>query len=222
MSTNSKRPGLSQYYEQIGLLEEHIPHLRRYARFLTKDFEQADDMVQDCLVRAIENIEKWEPDTNMRAWLIVILRNNFFNHCRRARKETEIKFESGLTASTINPAAQEDSIALDELTLAFGELTPSHREVIHLISVDGMKYEDAADILGISVGTVKSRLSRARNELRKILDGEADAKVVSIVDVRAQRETGRGEREARSAAATKRLSEQFSALLRAPSAAPLH
>jgi hypothetical protein len=69
---------------------------------------------------------------------------------------------------------------------------------------------------------VKSRLSRARNELRKILDGEADAKVVSIVDVRAQRETGRGEREARSAAATKRLSEQFSALLRAPSAAPLH
>lgn len=168
--TNNQIDGRT-HPDPIDLIQHEIPHLRRYARYLTKNVEQADDMVQDCLVRAIENIEKWEPGTNLRAWLIVILRNNFFNVCRRARKENEVKFDPGLAAATVSPPAQDDALSLVDLTAAYGELSLDHREVIELIVIEGFSYDQVAQILEINVGTVKSRLSRARAELRNRLDG---------------------------------------------------
>lgn len=209
--------------KRIEQLEEHIPHLRRYARHLTKNFEQADDMVQDCLLRAIENIDKWQPGTNMRAWLIVILRNNFFNHCRRARRENEIKFDPGLVASNFSPAAQVDWLSLGELTEAFGELSEDHRDVINRIVMDGLSYEDAAAELGISVGTVKSRLSRARGELRHRLDGDVvlPLKAVARGTGVAGAKTSRGEDKDRRRARreTARIAARFAQLL-SPSAMP--
>ena len=164
--------------ERVDLLEAEIPHLRRYARFLTNNFHLADDMVQDCLVRAIENIDKWAPGTNLRAWLTVILRNNFFNHCRRRRRDNDIKFDPGLAAANVAPPAQDDMVLLRELAVAFGELSRDHQEVICLIVVEGMSYEDVAATLDVSVGTVKSRLSRGRRELRQIMDGQVHVQAV--------------------------------------------
>jgi RNA polymerase sigma-70 factor (ECF subfamily) len=217
MSEFEQTPRQTQNIDKrIELLEEHIPHLRRYARHLTKNFEQANDMVQDCLVRAIENIDKWQPGTNMRAWLIVILRNNFFNHCRRARREREIKFDPGFSAQNFTPAAQDDTLSLNELSSAFGDLSLEHREVIHLIVLDGMSYEEAAELLDINIGTVKSRLSRARRDLKSRLDGDdgaEDGASLAQRDIaRAAAGSGRGGK-AGARRASKRLSERFVHLL---------
>lgn len=211
------------FEDRIEQLEEHIPHLTRYARHLTKNFEQANDMVQDCLVRAIENIDKWQPGTNMRAWLVVILRNNFFNHCRRARREREIKFDPGFRAQNFTPAAQDDTLSLNELSSAFGDLSVEHREVIHLIVLDGMSYEEAAELLDINIGTVKSRLSRARRDLRNRLDGEDAAEAgISLTQKEiadfAKAKGRRGTAVARRA--SKRLSERFVHLLDASVVTP--
>jgi RNA polymerase sigma-70 factor (ECF subfamily) len=209
--------------EQADMLEEQIPHLRRYARFLTKNFDQADDMVQDCLLRAIQNFDKWEPGTNLRAWLIVILRNNFYNQCRRGRREQEVKSDPSVVGTGITPAAQEDALSLDELAVAFGLLSGDHREVIYLIAMDGMSYEDAAGVLGINVGTVKSRLSRARTELRRILDGEGEATAIALDEQTAKHDaTDRRPNSSMQAAreATASISEHFERLLRATSRPP--
>jgi RNA polymerase sigma-70 factor (ECF subfamily) len=201
--TNNQIDGRPQP-DPIELIQYEIPHLRRYARYLTKNVEQADDMVQDCLVRAIENIEKWEPGTNLRAWLIVILRNNFFNVCRRARKENEVKFDPGLAAATFSPPAQDDALSLVDLTTAYGELSIDHREVIELIVIEGFSYDQVAEILDINVGTVKSRLSRARAELRNRLDGVAE-----VAEIRPTAASARRRMSARRAERAKPAALQF-------------
>ncbi len=161
----------SQQCETISRIELEIPMLRRYARFLSRNTDQADDLVQECLVRAIKRIDSWQPGTNLQAWLIVILRNIFLNECRRAKRE-RVSLEGMRSAETTQiPAQQDVGLMLAELEAAFMSLSDDHREILTLVVIQGMTYEQAAEILGVTMGTIKSRLSRARTRLSEIMNG---------------------------------------------------
>ncbi|KAI95610.1 sigma-70 family RNA polymerase sigma factor [Rhodomicrobium vannielii ATCC 17100] len=156
--------------DTIAAMKAEIPRLRRFARYMTRDADYSDDLVQECLARAIANIGSWQPGTNLRAWLFVILKNVFRNDKRRAQHD--IAYRNGLErdAPLYSSPQQLNHIVLSEVQNAFLDLTEDHREVLMLIAVEGLRYEEAASVLNISVGTVKSRLSRARNALRAAID----------------------------------------------------
>ncbi len=151
-------------------IEGEIPRLRRYARYLARDVDQADDLVQDCLTRAIAKIDTWQPGTNLRAWLFVILRNAYISEVRRC-----IRMPFGTNSAEddlrlVVSGGQEASVELIEVRVALDALSIEHREVLHLVAVEGLKYEEAAEVLEVPVGTVRSRLSRARSALRARLE----------------------------------------------------
>ncbi|MFT4080848.1 sigma-70 family RNA polymerase sigma factor [Rhodomicrobium sp.] len=156
--------------ETIAAMKAEIPRLRRFARYMTRDADYSDDLVQECLARAIANIGSWEPGTNLRAWLFVILKNAFRNDKRRAQHD--IAYRNGLERDTPLYCApqQHNLLVLSEVQNAVLQLSEDHREVLMLIAVEGLRYEEAASVLNISVGTVKSRLSRARTALRAAID----------------------------------------------------
>ena len=154
----------------LNLLQREIPHLRRSALGLTRDPHYADDLVQECLVRAVDNIDRWRSGTNMRAWLLTILRNVFRNDLRRARRDP---VQGGADEDALCvpvPAAQEARVALSEVHNAFLVLTEDHREVLLLVGVEGLSYEEAATVLEIPVETMRSRLARARKALRRTIE----------------------------------------------------
>ena len=158
----------------IKLIEAEIPRLRRYARFLVGDVDQADDLVQECLTRAIAKIDSWQPGTNLRAWLFVIMRNCFFNDLRRKSRSPFI--EDAETTFAASPGNQDAHMALQEVRRAFHQLSEEHREVLLLVAIEGLAYEEAAAIIGVPIGTVRSRTSRARQALREAVDGDDEAK----------------------------------------------
>jgi RNA polymerase sigma-70 factor, ECF subfamily len=149
------------------LLEPQIPRLRRYSRALTRDTQRADDLVQDTLVRALMKQDRWEPGTNLRAWLFTLMHNQYVNNVRRANREAgtiDIDDVSSSLVATTDPTASRQ---LYELERALGQLAAEQREVILLVGLEGFSYEDAAKILAVPVGTVRSRLSRGRESLRR-------------------------------------------------------
>jgi RNA polymerase sigma-70 factor (ECF subfamily) len=154
------------------LIEQQIPQLRRYARALTRNRERADDLVQDTLSRALVKEQFWQPGTNLRAWLFTIMHNQNVNNVRRAVPESrmvDIEQLSPTLPATTNPTASRQMF---ELERALAQLPLEQRQVILLVGLEGMSYEDAAGILSVPVGTVRSRLSRGRDALRKLLDTE--------------------------------------------------
>jgi len=150
------------------LVEQEIPRLRRYARALTHATDRADDLVQDTLVRALAKIHLWQPGTDIRAWLFTIMHHQYVNTVRReARERTTVDIEhvsSTLTATT-DPTARRQLIELDR---ALARLPGEQREVVLLVGLEGMSYESVAEILGVPIGTVRSRLSRGRERLREL------------------------------------------------------
>ena len=152
------------------LLEHQIPRLRRYARALTRDVTRADDLVQSCLERALARQNLWQPGTDLRAWLFTILHNQHVNEVRSTlREDGGIAAEASRAIPSVSPNALA-SLQLQELDRAVGSLPAGQRQVILLVGLEGMRYEEVAKILDIPVGTVRSRLSRARHELRKMLE----------------------------------------------------
>ena len=152
------------------LVEREIPRLRRYARALTRNAARADDLVQDTLLRAISKSHLWEFGTDLRAWLFTIMHNQHVNVVRRAvRDENAVDIEQ-LSTPLIANSDPTASWQLLELEGALGCIAEEQREVILLVGLEGMSYEDAAQILNVPVGTVRSRLSRGRDALRKLLD----------------------------------------------------
>jgi RNA polymerase sigma-70 factor (ECF subfamily) len=152
------------------LLEAEIPKLRRYARALTRDVVRADDLVQSCLVRAIANQHLWQPGTNLRAWLFTILHNQNVNDVQRAAREgANVDIEDVAQVLSVQPRAMA-SLEMRDLEAAIAKLTPEQRQVILLVCLEGMEYEEVALILGVPIGTVRSRLSRARDQLRRLMD----------------------------------------------------
>jgi RNA polymerase sigma-70 factor (ECF subfamily) len=155
------------------MLEAEIPRLRRYARALTRDVVRADDLVQSCLTRAVAKQHLWQPGTNLRAWLFTILHNQHVNDVRRGMRESnnvELDQAPELTVqSNAIPALQ-----LRDLETAIGKLPPEQRQVILLVGLEGMAYEEVAKVLKVPVGTVRSRLSRGRDQLRLLMGMEEE------------------------------------------------
>jgi RNA polymerase sigma-70 factor (ECF subfamily) len=154
--------------EKRDLLEREIPRLRRYAMVLTRNADDADDLVQDCLLRALDNLDRWQSGTNMRAWLFTILHRLFLNSTRR-KQMVSVEDLPPAQAVQTSPSSQEDSVRLAEVAKAFATLSKDHREIILLVAVERLHYEEAAGILQVAVGTVRSRLFRARESLEKAL-----------------------------------------------------
>ncbi|MBV8118796.1 MAG: sigma-70 family RNA polymerase sigma factor [Alphaproteobacteria bacterium] len=153
-----------------GLVENEIPRLRRYARALTRDAARADDLVQSCLVRAVAKQHLWQPGTDLRAWLFTILHNQHVNDVRRGIREgAAIPVEEVASALTVEASAGA-SLQLRDLERALTRLPEEQRQVILLVGLEGMRYEEVATILGIPIGTVRSRLSRGRETLRVLMD----------------------------------------------------
>ncbi len=158
------------------LLEPQIPALRRYAFALTRDHAAADDLVQDCLERAVSRWYLRRADAQLRAWLFTILHNLFVSALRtRRRRPLHDDIDKTPDAAVSVPPAQEGSLAGREMLERFGALSEDHQEVLLLVGVEGMEYASAAQALGVPVGTVMSRLSRAREQFRRLLDGERPA-----------------------------------------------
>src|ERR1700731_299053 len=152
------------------LLEAEIPRLRRYARALTRDVTRADDLVQSCLTRAVAKQHLWQPGTDLRAWLFTILHNQHVNDVRRSVHEgIHVAVEEMAPVMIVQPTALS-VLQLRDLEAAIAKLPQEQRQVILLVGLEGMRYEEVALILGIPVGTVRSRLSRGRDQLRRLMD----------------------------------------------------
>ena len=154
--------------------------MRRYARALTRNRERADDLVQDTLGRALIKEEFWQPGTNLRAWLFTIMHNQNVNNVRRDVRESgalDIEGISVALPATTDPTASRQ---IFELERALARLPLEQRQVILLVGLEGMSYQDAAGILVIPVGTVRSRLSRGRDALRKLLDMEERPSAIAL------------------------------------------
>ncbi|KAA0683501.1 sigma-70 family RNA polymerase sigma factor [Roseomonas genomospecies 6] len=156
----------------IAQIEAEIPRLRRFARAMVRDATLADDLVQECLERALSRLHLWRPGSNLRAWLFTILRNLHINGIRRRQTVVDIDGE-GQAAIGAAHGGQFVRLELRDLKRALGLLPTEQREVVLLIGLEGISYGEAADILGISIGTVKSRLSRGRRALRQLMEGHS-------------------------------------------------
>jgi RNA polymerase sigma-70 factor, ECF subfamily len=165
--------------EDACAIEQLIPNLRRYARALVRDPDLADDLVQDCLERAISRFHHFRPGTNLRGWLFTILLNIVRSHTRSAKWRNQALPLDDLNCRATVPGSQEVSLTMRDLQRAFDQLAPSFREVIMIVAVEGLSYEEAAGIIGTPVGTVRSRLSRARSQLREALEGVAAQSAMS-------------------------------------------
>ncbi len=145
-----------------------MPHLRAFARSLTGDADRADDLVQDTVVRALNAVDQFTPGTNFKAWTFTILRNLHVNHLRRRKIQAEQRNGAELDLVAV-PASQPASLELEDMKRALLCLSVEQREVVLLIGASGFSYEDAARICGCAVGTIKSRLCRARRELLRLM-----------------------------------------------------
>ena len=153
-----------------------LPPVRRYARSLTRDDSAADDVVQEALLRALEKRNTFQPGGSVRVWLLAIVHNIFVSTQRRARAEERgnARFAESMI-DHLDPD-QEHSAYLQEVAEAFARLPDPQRAILHLVAVEGQSYQEAAAILGIPIGTVMSRLSRARMALRRAQTRDADRK----------------------------------------------
>ncbi len=150
-------------------LEEVIPHLRAFARGLCGRPDMADDLVQEALLKAWAAQERFEPGTSMRAWTFVILRNAYLTDMRRNRFRGEYD-ESVAERILTAPASQEEPIHLSDLHRALLTLPPERREALLLVGAGGFSYEEAANICGCAIGTIKSRVGRARAALTSMME----------------------------------------------------
>src|SRR5436309_438443 len=163
------------------LLQNEIPRLRRYARALARDAARADDLVQSCLVRAIAKEHLWEPGTDLRAWLFTILHNQNVNEVRRlVREGVSVAVEDAAPMLTMAPRAGA-CLQLRDLERAIALLPEEQRQAILLVGLEGMRYEEVAAVLDIPIGTVRSRLSRGREMLRRLMDEKEEPEQPSAV-----------------------------------------
>jgi RNA polymerase sigma-70 factor (ECF subfamily) len=152
-----------------------IPSLRAFGVSLTQNSDKADDLVQETLVKAWDKQSSFQPGTNLKAWLFTILRNEFYSQMRKRGREVQDS-DGAMTARLAIHPSQHGSLDLEDFRTALEKLPEDQREAIILIGASGFSYEEAAEICNCAVGTIKSRVSRARTRLQDILkvSGEAD------------------------------------------------
>lgn len=145
-------------------LISHLPALRAYAISLTRSRSRAEDAVQETVLRALSNADKYEHGTNMRAWLFTILRNGYFS--TRRRRTREVGFAEGIWSARLAVKPDHDGhLQMRDFIRAFERLPDEQREVLILVGASGLSYEKAAEVTGVPMGTVKSRINRARARL---------------------------------------------------------
>ena len=151
-----------------------IPGLRAFGMSLTARPDRADDLVQETLMKAWHHHDSFQQGTNLRAWLFTILRNEFYTHIRKRRREVEDADGVYAGAVAVN-GGQEGHLDMADLRSALLQLPDDQREAIILVGASGFSYQEVAEICGVAVGTVKSRVSRARERLARILGAAPDA-----------------------------------------------
>lgn len=156
-------------------LIQHIPRLRRYARALTGDSSRADDLVQDTLERALAKLDLWRPESDMRAWLFTLMHNLFVNQARSSSNHVLCELDEAADVGV--SGGQHQALALRDIQAALSRLPAEQREVILLVGLEQFSYSDAAGILGVAQGTVMSRLSRGRERMRQLLEGNQVTKL---------------------------------------------
>jgi RNA polymerase sigma-70 factor, ECF subfamily len=145
-----------------------IPGLRAFGVSLTSKSDRADDLVQETMLKAWKHHDSFEPGTNMKAWLYTILRNEFYSQIRKRKREVEDA--DGIFASRVAvPGAQLSHLDMADMRTALARLPEDQREAVILVGASGFSYEEASEICGVAVGTIKSRVSRARMRLTEIL-----------------------------------------------------
>lgn len=146
-----------------------LPHLRAFARGLCGRIDQADDLVQETAAKAWAARDSFVPGTSLRAWTFTIMRNQFLNQVRKTRRETQLDDDTAY-ASLVADASQEGAVQIGELQRALNRLPPERREALLLVGASGFSYEEAAEICGVPIGTMKSRVARGRATLAQLLD----------------------------------------------------
>jgi RNA polymerase sigma factor (sigma-70 family) len=165
-------------------IEAEIPRLRRYARALTRDLIAADDLVQDCLTRALGRLHLWQQGTDLRAWLFTILHNQYVNHIRRTAREGARVGLSEREPLLARAPQQGRRLELRDLGRAIAKLPNAQRSVILLVGLEGMSYGEVAAVLDVPVGTIRSRLSRGREALRRLTGSIQTGKADTLMSVR--------------------------------------
>lgn len=149
-----------------------VPALLRYARRLTRDEHDAEDLVQETLVSAYARADTYQPGRSLRIWLFAILHNAFVSRIRH--NDVRERYRASTAPPDVEASPQEHSVRLREVAEALDRLSAEQQQVLHLVAVEGLSYQEAADAIGIPIGTLISRLSRARAHLRAL---ESDAPV---------------------------------------------
>jgi RNA polymerase sigma-70 factor, ECF subfamily len=153
-----------------------VPRLRAFAISFTGNRDRADDLVQDTLLRAWSNIDKFERGTNLEAWLFTILRNQFHSEFRKRKHEVEDA--DGFYAARLKTRPdQQTHLDYEDFRTALTKLHPDHREALLLVGAQGMSYEEAAQVTGVPLGTIKSRVNRARSRLAELLDINSEVEI---------------------------------------------
>lgn len=148
-----------------------VPSLRAFAISLTGSLDQADDLVQETIVRALSNLDRFQPGTNLQAWMFTILRNQFHTAYRKRRREVEDA--DGLIAARLSSLPEQGGrLDFEDFRAALARLSPEQREALLLVGAEGFSYEEAAAICNTRLGTIKSRVNRARARLAEILGYE--------------------------------------------------
>jgi RNA polymerase sigma-70 factor, ECF subfamily len=146
-----------------------IPHLRAFAISLSGDVTHADDLVQTALMRGLEHLDRFQPGTSMQAWLFTILRNQFYTEIRRRRRE--VQDPEGIMAGNLAVMPEQGArLDYNDMLVALARLSVEQREALLLVGAEGVSYEEAAKICGTTLGTIKSRVNRARTRLAELLD----------------------------------------------------
>lgn len=152
----------------------HLPAMRAFALSLTRNPSQADDLVQDAVIKAWKNLSSFQVGTNMRAWLFTILRNTFYSDRRKQKRE--VQDTDGVFASTLaEKPAHDGRLAMADFEEAFVQLKSEQREALMLVGAMGFSYEEAAETCEVAVGTIKSRVNRARQRLTELMELEEGA-----------------------------------------------
>ena len=159
------------------LIVAEIPRLRRYARALTGDRAAADDLVQDCLERAWSRFHLWRRGSDMRAWLFTVMHNIHVNDLRQARRRPS---HLALAEDMAGDPRQRDTLEALGLARALARLPGDQRAAVLLVGLEDMSYAEAAKILGVPIGTLRSRLARGRERLRRLMAGDRPEAVKGI------------------------------------------
>ena len=161
-------------------ITQQIPRLRRYARALAGDRSAADDLVQDTLERGLSRFHLWRQGSDLRAWLFTIMHNIFVNQARSRARRYHESIETDPEADALR-APEPDWLELRDIASALARLPQEQRAVVLLVGLEQFTYDEAAQVLGVPIGTVMSRLSRARERLRALLGGDVKAASLKVV-----------------------------------------